>query len=289
MIISTQNDVLAASFGMEKANEILADCGYDAIDVSFFGDLYAFIFEDNYKEIALKMKDAMDKRGVTFNQAHAPFGGGYDNYTGKLVPQFPKIFEVCSILGVKQIIVHPIQRGVFSGHEQEIFDLNVDFYKSLAPLAKKYGVKIAIENMWQRHPVNKQIVDDICADPYQLAAMYDAVNDSENFTVCLDIGHVALCRREPADAIRIIGHDRLGALHVHDVDYVDDLHTLPGCSKINWNSVCLALADIDYKGEFTLEADNFIRRYDDDFKPIAAKFMAATARYLSDKVDQLRK
>ena len=289
MIISTQNHILASSFGMMKANDILADAGYDAIDISFFGDLYSFIFEDDYIETAKKMKNEMDKRGVSINQAHAPFGGGYENYTQNLLPQMPRVFEVCGILGVKQIIVHPIQRGVFAGHENEIFDLNVEFYKGLAPLAKANGLKIAIENMWQRHPVNKQIVDDICADPHQLAAIYDTLNDPEAFTVCLDIGHVALCRREPADAIRILGHDRLGALHVHDVDYVDDLHTLPGCSKINWDSVCSALADIDYKGEFTLEADNFLKRYPDDFKPTAAKFMADTARYLANKVDSLRK
>ena len=288
MLISTQNHVLAASFGMFKANEILADCGYDAIDVSFFANLYDFIFEDDYKEKAFEMKSAMDKRGVSFNQAHAPFGGGYDNYIQNLVPRFPRVFEFCSLLGVKQIIVHPIQRGIFAGHEKEIFDLNVKFYKDLAPLAKANGLKIAIENMWQRHPVNKQIVDDICADPKELAAMYDALNDPEAFTVCLDVGHVALCRREPADALRILGHDRLGALHVHDVDYIDDLHTLPGIEKIDFNGVCKALADIDYKGEFTLEADNFLKKYDDDHKPCAAKFMADTARYFANKTDSLR-
>ena len=91
MIISTQNHILASSFGMMKANDILADAGYDAIDISFFGDLYSFIFEDDYIETAKKMKNEMDKRGVSINQAHAPFGGGYENYTQNLLPQMPRV------------------------------------------------------------------------------------------------------------------------------------------------------------------------------------------------------
>jgi len=77
-------------------------------------------------------------------------------------------------------------------------------------------------------------------------------------------------------------------LHVHDVDYVSDLHTLPGIEKINWDKVCQALGEIDYKGELTLEADNFLKNFEDGFKPAAARFMAETARYLADKVDSYR-
>ena len=289
MLFSTQNHVMVQTFGQEAGDKYLMDAGYPAIDVSFFGDLYSYIFDDDYKERAAKMKATANSRGVVYNQAHAPFGGGFENYTTKLIPQMPRVFEFCGLLGVKQIIVHPIQRGQYSGHEKELFDLNIEFYKSLIPLAKENGVKIAIENMWQRHWVNKQIVDDICADPHELAAMYDTLNAPDAFTVCLDIGHVALCRREPADAIRILGHDRLGALHVHDVDYIDDLHTLPATQKINWDSVCRALGEIDYKGEFTREADNFLKNFDNDFKPVAARFMADTARNLAEKVDSYRK
>ena len=288
MLISTQNDNLAQTFGVDKANSILADAGYDSIDMSFFADRYPYIFENNYKEVALRMKKEMADRGVSFNQAHAPFGGGFENYTTKLVLQFPRVFEFCSLLGIKQIVVHPAQNGVYAGREKEHFDYNVEFYSGLADMAKNNGLKIAIENMWQRHPVNKQIVDDICADPYELARMYDTLNDPEAFTVCLDLGHVALCRREPDDAIRILGHERLGALHVHDVDYVDDLHTLPGVEKIKWDKVCRALGEINYKGEFTLEADNFLRGFDNDFKAEAAAYMAKTARFLANKVDLYR-
>jgi sugar phosphate isomerase/epimerase len=98
---------------------------------------------------------------------------------------------------------------------------------------------------------------------------------------------VALCGREPQDAIRVLGHDRLGALHVHDVDYVNDLHTIPYLGRINWYQVIEALADIDYKGEFTMESDAFLAPYPTDYLPIATKFMADTTKYLANRLESL--
>lgn len=284
MLFSTQLEHIAIPAGREKGIEILAKAGFPAIDITIQGDL-SYILADDWRETALRYKEIADSYGVVFNQAHAPFGGGYDNYTKNLVPILPRVFEFVSVLGVKQVVVHPLQRGRYYGHEQELFEMNMEFYKSLAPHAKKHGVKICIENMWQNHPVTGHICDDVCADPHELVKYYDTLNDPEAFTICLDLGHVALCGREPEDAIRIIGHDRLGAIHVHDVDYVHDMHTLPGMGKLNWDAICHALADIKYKGEFTLEADIFMARYDAELRPAASKFMAEVAKHLTNKIE----
>ncbi len=293
MIFSSSDLVLACRFGHKKACEIMMDAGYPAIDLSLdvpqSSTANSIVFGDNYKENAKELRELVNSKGGIFNQSHAPFGGGFEFYTTNTVPQLPRIFEFVSLLGVRQIVVHPVQNGRYYGHEKELFEYNVNFYKGLAPVAKEFGVKIAIENMWQRYPVSGHIVDDICADPHELANMFDTLDDPDAFTICLDIGHVPLCRREPQDAVRIIGHDRLGALHVHDVDYVNDCHTLPGMCKINWEEVCRALGEINYKGEFTLEADSFLTRYDNEFLPTAVRFMADTARHFSNKVDFYRK
>lgn len=284
MLFSTTLDCLADDFGREKGIEIIADAGFPAIDFSMFRNL-EFAFADDWKETAKKYRDIANCRGVIFNQAHAPFGGGMEKYKKESVPMFPRLFEFASLLGIKQIIVHPLQKIPYLGHEEEMFELNMEFYRSLAPYAKNCGIKIAIENMWQSRPVTGYICDDVCADPRELNRYYDTLNDPEIFTVCLDLGHVALCGREPQDAVRIIGHDRLGALHVHDVDYVRDLHTLPGCARINWDAVCHALADIDYKGDFTLEADNFLQKFDVEFRPTATSFMADVCKHLTGKIE----
>ena len=275
------------TIGLFKGMEMFIDAGFPALDLSLFK--YDFVMSDDYKSTAKALKSLADSRGVIFNQAHAPFGGGFDKYTAETVPCLPRIFEFCGLLGIKNIVVHPLQRGRYYGQEEILYEMNMEFYSKLAPYAKNCGVKIAIENMWHNHPVNGRIVDDTCADPYELVRYYDSLGDPDAFTICLDLGHVGICGREPEDAIRIIGHDRLGAIHAHDVDYVNDLHTLPGLSKLNYDAVCRALADIDYSGEFTLEAENFAKNYPDEHLPAVLRFMSETARLYAEKTENYKK
>jgi sugar phosphate isomerase/epimerase len=90
---------------------------------------------------------------------------------------------------------------------------------------------------------------------------------------------------EAQDAIRILGHDRLKALHVHDNNYKEDTHTLPGLMMMNWDEITRALADIDYSGEFTYEADTFLKNFDNAFKPEAVRFMVKRGRDLIAKIE----
>ena len=142
--------------------------------------------------------------------------------------------------------------------------------------------------MWTVHPKTKRIVDAALADPRELRSFVEDLNDPEVFTICLDLGHVALCAREPEDAIRIIG-EKLECLHVHDVDYIADLHTLPGIGRINWDNVCKALADIDYKGVFNLEVENFLNGFLPEHEKLGLKFMADSTRIFADKVEEYKR
>ncbi len=287
MIISTQTDALAGKYGLERAVDMIIEAGFDAIDITMW-DTKACPFTDDYREVAERIRARADSAGVRFIQAHAPFGGGYENYMNNLVPLFPRAFEFCSLLGIENIVVHPITKKYFYGREDEHFDLNMKFYRALAPLARTNNVRIAIENMWDRHRVTGRICDSACADPHELCRYYDTLADPETFTVCLDLGHTALCGREPEDAIHIIGGDRLGCIHAHDVDYVSDLHTLPGTARIRWDEVCRALGEINYRGAFNLEADCFYEGFPEEHYPAVSRFMADTARRWADKVELYR-
>ena len=101
--------------GLFKGIEMFIDAGFPALDLSFFE--YAFAVADDYKTTAKKLKALTDSRGVIFNQAHAPFGGGFDKYTNETVQNFPRIFEFSGLIGVKNIVVHPLQRG----HQCRVF------------------------------------------------------------------------------------------------------------------------------------------------------------------------
>ena len=115
--------------------------------------------------------------------------------------------------------------------------------------------------------------------------MLDAV-DSPWIDGCLEIGHSALTGYDPADFIRTMGNQRLKALHVHDVDYHTDKHNMPFMEKLEWESICTALGEIGYDGDFTFEADNFLFKFPNELKADACALMAKTGRYLISRKEK---
>ena len=282
MLLSTQTHFLADHVGHDETLKILAKAGYDALDLSMFsmhkeGDIF---FGDDAEQKARELKKKAEALGLFFNQAHAPFSFDlktktFDEYT----PLVEKAIKVAAAAGVRQIIVHPFHQITYKGNEQYVFEKNIEYYKGFIPLCEEYGIKVCAENMWQRDSKRGYIIEDACSFASKFCEYLDAI-DSPWIIGCLDIGHCGLIGEEPQDAIRILGHDRLKALHVHDNDYKGDLHTIPGCGKINWTEVTKALADIDYTGEFTYEADNFFLNFEPGFYQEAADFMALRGRNL---------
>ena len=116
----------------------------------------------------------------------------------------------------------------------------------------------------------------------------DYIND-ESFVACLDIGHTTLNRSRPAsEFIELLGHDRLKAIHVHNSDGYDDIHTIPFYGKADWDSICRSLAKINYNGYFTLESDKFLLRYPDEVLPAAIKLLLESGRYLINSIQKYK-
>ena len=286
MLLSVNTGSLTERLGVERAVSAILDAGFDAVDVSFS---YTIKSEDSpfrgadYAAVCERLCRAARARGALFNQAHAPYGSPWARYSTESIPHFPRTFECCALLGVKTLVIHPVQDGRFYGHEQEMLDRSVEFYRSLLPLAREYGVRIGVENMWQRD-ARGYIVDDTLASPAQFCECVDRL-DSEWAVACLDLGHAAICGREPSDLIRALGHERLHALHVHDVDLIHDSHTIPFGGKLDWQSITKALRDIRYDGDFTFETDSFISPYPNELIPSALRHLCETGRYLVGQIE----
>lgn len=289
MILSTQNEHLSAVFGHEKAIEVLKNAGYDAMDMTLLpmaNDNNIFN-TDEYRSHTLSIRAAADRAGIPFRQAHAPFAFNWKNpneYEERLFPRTVRAMEIAALLGAKNIVVHPLHHVEYRGHEEEMFQWNMKFYRELLPYAKEYNINVALENMWQVEKKRKYIGDNTCSRAKEFVRYIDTLDD-EHFVACLDIGHSGLVGEEPWDAIRILGHDRLKALHVHDNNYRADMHTLPGMSEIDFEQVTRALADIKYDGDLTFEADSFLHHFPKEFLPTAAKFMADMGRYLISRIE----
>ncbi len=289
MRLVTQTRQLAESFGDEECIRILAKAGFDAIDWTFFDMVSSQSIwnQPGWKEHAQELKALGDHCGIAFSQAHAPFPSskGEEPFDTVIRESILRSMEAASILGARNIIVHPLQHLTYSKCKAQLFEANIAFYRSLIPACQEYGIRVCAENMWQYDSKRGYIVDSVCSQPEEFCALLDAV-DSPWITGCLDIGHCALTGIDPADFIRALGARRLQALHVHDVDYRHDNHTLPYLQSLDWNCVTTALAEIHYTGDFTFEADCFLTSFPIDLQPEASVFMAKIGRYLISRIEQ---
>ena len=289
MLISTQTGHSVGRLGFEQGVLTLKNAGYDCLDLSLFEmirDDSPYIAGD-WRKLVEERKAFCDANGIIFNQSHAPFSFAWadENIRENIAkPRVEQSLEISAMMGVKIVVVHPLHWMPYLGHEQEINELNIAYYKSLVPLAKNLGVKIALENMWQREVKRKCICTDVAGFAKDHAALIDAI-DSEYVVACLDVGHCSLVGEEAEDSIRILGHDRLKSVHLHDNDYQGDRHTIPGLGQMNWDNIMKAFEDINYDGEFTYEADAFLKGFDNDFFPTAVEFMVKKARHLISKTN----
>ena len=287
MLISTQTGVAVGRLGFEQGVLMLKNAGYDCLDLSLFEMIHddsAYIAGD-WRKTVEERKAFCDANGIVFNQSHAPFSFAWadENIRENIAhPRVRQSLEISAMMGVKIVVVHPLHWMQYLGHEDEINELNIKYYKSLAPIAKDLGIKIALENMWQREVKRKCICTDVAGFAKDHAALIDAI-DSEYVVACLDVGHCSLVGEEAEDTIRILGHDRLKSVHLHDNDYQGDRHTLPGLGQMNWDNIMKAFDDIKYDGEFTYEADAFLKGFSTDYLPKAVEFMVQTAKYLVSK------
>ena len=292
MLLSTLTQWVGSDLSEKEAIRIICEAGFDAYDISLFkltrDEGYIFNRPD-YKELAMELRGYADNLGIVCNQSHAP----YPSSTGKededriIFEKIIRAMEIASILGAKIIVVHPKQHLNYAEHPEELFNINVEFYKSLIPYCEKFGIKVACENMWQWNNGNKVPSDSTCSRGWEFCKYLDAIG-SEWIVGCLDIGHVSLMNADIPEFIRKMGNKRLMALHVHDTDYKSDKHTAPFMEKIDFIEMCKALAEIDYKGDFTFEADAFYRGKPAELYPATTKYLCEIGRFLVSQIENAR-
>lgn len=287
MKLVCNTDALRKAFSIEKAIEMIADAGFDAIDFSFFENYFCDKDCDNaeFEEEVKKIRNLAEEKGVSFVQAHAPFPSSTNDpaETAEIFENIVRSMKVASMLGIEYIVVHPMQHLKYEqeGNREKLFEMNMDFYKRLEPYCEKYNIKVALENMWQ-NIFDGKIGHSVCSRPEEFIRYLDTLN-SKWFVACLDVGHAVLVCENPAAMVKKLGK-RLACLHVHDVDGVVDSHTLPYFGITDWDSFTKALKEIGYTGNFTYEAGNFITLFPKELYFASLKFENEMGRCLIKKI-----
>lgn len=281
-IISTEIHSAAKLVGEEKAVELIAKAGFDAWDFSMFSMCHynraeQRLLENNhplagngYLKFARRLKQIGLDNGIFCNQSHAPFP------TDPLPVQsyLKRAIECTAEAGGKICVIHP--KALCSSEE------NAEMYTELIPFAAECGVKIATENMWDWDTQKDEACFAACATPESFCEHIDLVN-SEWLVACLDIGHAEMRGLDTSavQMIRALGH-RLQSLHIHDNDLWHDSHQIPFSMDIDFRGIAAALKEIGYTGEFTLEADTYLKKYTAETVLDGIKKLATAARRFAD-------
>ncbi len=259
--------------GLKKTIDVFSDAGYESIDFNtdieeYYSDAHDEAFYKEIKVYALS-------RGITFDQAHAPFRFSDAESVDDRIKKIANGMKHAAWLGSEMIVVHPYSDARYNeeGGRELMLDQNLSYYNKLIPYAKEYGIKIAVEN------VNGSVTETIDG----LIELVNRLRD-EVFTICFDVGHFNITGENPADGIRKVGK-LIGCTHIHDNDGVGDFHTLPFYGTIDWESVTKAIAEVGYEGNLSYEAGLFVSRVPMELLQESARYMAKVAKYLVERVE----
>ena len=238
----------------EDAVKICKNCGFDNID---FGLTSAspeenLILRTRYTDEAKRVREYCDSIGVSIIQTHAR----YDfNRVGKeeFISEMIKTVEVSKILGADNVVVHAdtYYDKEFRFEYNEVLNTIYDIYAPMVEAAKKHGVKIAMETLFEdRAPKGKR------------ARFTSYVNELDDIVskfgdpivgICWDFGHARVSHGdEQFEEMRKVG-DKIIATHVHDNHWSADMHLLPFEGDTDWNEGMKTLRKIGYSGALTFE------------------------------------
>ena len=280
---------LREKLGEERLIGMIAAAGFDAIELSLdrLSDDESIWNRVGHKEYAQRLKAAALAAGIRFNQAHAPsqfdwMARDTDVLNAMVYPTMEKAFEICGILEIPCMVIEPLTHPMALGLPSRRTSWNTTFFKTLAQMGEKYGVRIAIKNLMRSFERGEE-----------LKSIIEAVGD-ENFGACVDTGHCNLSAETAPDMIRALG-SRLIALHLNGNHGDFNQHIIPGMDQIDWQSILEALADIGYDGDFTIQASSHDtgalddkHGFDVDFLPCVLEFACDACKHLAQRLETLK-
>lgn len=276
---------LRDKLGDEQALRAIAKAGFDCVDYSFFGtEAYPDILGERYREYARKTRGLLDELGLACAQAHAPYEFTFCSgmtLSDRFYLETVRSIEAAAILGAPYIVVHPVLSPVYV----DMPEYNVRFFRSLEPYCRQFGIRIAIENIYDRAPAGD------CMGRFGNAEqMKDLLNRlaSDCFVMCLDTGHAAITGEDPAQIIRQMGPALLRVLHIQDTCLLDDDHMLPLLGDQKWDPVCLALAETGYAGDFSFEVPGYLYQLEPELLEPALNLAHAVGRCLIRKIHRAK-
>ena len=228
-------------------------------------------------------RNLAEKLDIRFTQSHGPlyaFCAGRDE---QLEEWIHRSVVGSHMLGARWMVMHP--DTLVSGGEMDArtMELNAEYFRRLADEAGRYGIGIAIENMWGK---TKEGVRRFAIDVEELCELLARV-DSENVGACWDAERGSIEGLNQGGAIRKLGSS-LKALHISDQTAANNIHILPYMGFTDWDDVLGALADIGYDHPFTYELQHYLLYMPLELTTSAIRLSREVGEYMIRRINELR-
>ncbi|WP_245954665.1 sugar phosphate isomerase/epimerase family protein [Paenibacillus flagellatus] len=128
-------------------------------------------------------------------------------------------------IGAEQVVLHPSLYSTPLFLRKSSQARSIENLKRLGDDAKRLGIELAVENVGFR--------EGALFDQDEFVRLFE---DIPTITALVDVGHAHINGWNTPELLRTLG-DRLGAVHLHDNDGVDDLHQPIGEGTIAWEPI----------------------------------------------------
>lgn len=256
MKIALMTEAFIKFVDQATALKYIKELGFDAADVTLFEGATHYIpnkemFCEDYLEYAKHIRNIADSLDLPLIQSHTCFPiyrPGDENYHQNMIEIQKKSIQICNILGIKNVVIHPWNR--WTPEENKIF------YQKLLPTAKENNVIICTENMFNWTVEEHHALLAACSSCENFLEHMEVVNDP-NFGACVDVGHANMFSMvdktiNPQNMIKTL-NKYVTCLHVHDNDGIEDNHDVPFSRSIDFVKVMKALKEINYQGDLVIE------------------------------------
>lgn len=212
-----------------------------------FVELDAGVLPEKSEGEVEKLSLSFKERKIKVYSVHAPFGGEKDlsipeeKKREKMLNSVIRVMEKGKVMGAEVIVVHP--GGVVAKEEEvgERFKIFCRSIEKILPLAERYRMKIAVENMLPCHPGAR------ATDLKKIVKSFS----SPYLGVCFDTGHSNVANKIEDDFKLLKNY--IFTFHIHDNDGTRDMHLQPPYGSIDWEKFYSLVKDSPYQGPLNLE------------------------------------
>lgn len=246
-------------FSLKESIEACKKAGFTHIDLTLhdFAKRDQPLGKDDWKRFVEETGKALEENRITANQSHTIFYLHQDTeenlaFNAMMVE---RCIEASHMLSIPVTVMHILRVKDIGTDDKKIgMEKNVEYFKPYGDMARKYGVRIAIENG----------LTGFYHSADELMELIGRLND-DAFGLCWDTGHANITGQDQERAIRLMGK-KLLTVHINDNNAQKDQHLLPFFGTVEWKPVMQAIRDIQFKNVLTFESPGSTKRLPPDLR-----------------------